>query len=216
VSFFWWKFACCSEYWDELLRKYVDNVFCIVSRNIRCDLKNTIQICLLLRLFVMIRFRDHAWSSHRQFFWLFSLAFDEWRMLILDYRVTYICSRLVERRLWWDVIKLDETSHQTHCERLIKLDESDSSKLTTSSHQIWRKRFIKFDDVISSNLMKAIHQTWRRHLIKFLKRKTVSLLFDERSHAATRDMKNLILQKITFVLCKDKCLCEIVMINERS
>jgi hypothetical protein len=99
--------------------------------------------------------------SSSVFFWLFSLAFDEWRMLILDYRVTYVCSRLVERRLWWDVIKLDEKSHQTHCERLIKLDESDSSRLTTSSHQTWLKRFIKLDDVISSNLTKAIHQTWQ-------------------------------------------------------
>jgi hypothetical protein len=140
--------------------------------------------CFLQRLFEMIRSRDHAWSSHRLFFsdCLVSL-FSEWRMLILDYRVTYVCSRSVERRLWWDV-KLDEASHQTWSktthqtwrERLIKLDESNSSSLTKAIHQTWRKKrhLIKLDEsVISSNLTKALsHQTWRkRHLIKLLKKK---------------------------------------------
>jgi hypothetical protein len=46
------KTSCCE--------KYVDNVFCVVSRNVKYDLKNAIQICLLLKLFVTIRFRDHA------------------------------------------------------------------------------------------------------------------------------------------------------------
>ncbi len=106
-------------------------------------LRNAIQICFLLRLFVMIRFRDHAWSFHRHF--------DEWRMSILDYRVTHVCSRFVERRLWWNVIKIDETFHQTHDERLIKFDESDSSNLmnesvisssrtNASSHQTFEKK----------------------------------------------------------------------------
>jgi hypothetical protein len=146
----------------------------------------------LQRLFEMIRSRDHAWSFHRQFFFdrLVSL-FNEWRMLILDYRVTYVCSRSVERRLWWDV-KFDEashqiwseTTHQTWRERLIKLDESDSSILTKATHQTWRKKrhFIKFDEsVISSNLTRASsHQIWReRHLIKLLRRKTIFLLSDE-------------------------------------
>jgi hypothetical protein len=87
-------------------------------------------------------------------------------MLILDYRVTYVCSRSVERRLWWDV-KLDEASHQTWSE---------------TTHQTWRKRLIKLDGSGSSDLTKkaSSHQTWREsHLIKFLKRKTVSLLSDE-------------------------------------
>jgi hypothetical protein len=185
VSFLWWDFACCSEYWDELLRKYADNVFCVVSRNVRCDLRNAIQICSLLKWSVTIRSRDHAWSSHRHF--------DEWRMSILDYRVTYICSRFVKRRLWWDVIKLDETFHQTLCERLIKLDESDSSNLMS-------------ENVISSNLTKATHQTWWRHFIKFLKRKTIFLFFDEQSSATTFDMKNLVLQRI-IILREDKEVC---------
>jgi hypothetical protein len=173
MNFLWWEFTCCSEYWDCLLRKYVNNVFCVLSRNVRCDLRNAIQICFLQKLFEMIRSRDHAWSFHRQFFSDCLISFfDEWRMLILDYRVTYICSRFVERRLWWDV-KLDETFHQTWSEathqtweRFIKLDESDSSNLTrkTSFHQTWRKRRLKLDEnVISSNLTKvSSHQILRK------------------------------------------------------
>ncbi len=70
-------------------------------------------------------------------------------MLILDYRVTYVCSRSVKRRLWWDVT--DETSLQTWRGRLIKFDE-------WKRHLIkWRKRLIKLDE-------------WKRHLIKWRKR----------------------------------------------
>ncbi len=80
-------------------------------------------------------------------------------------RRTYVCSRFVERRLWWNV-KLDETSHQTW-ERLIKLDESDSLNLMN-------------ENVISSNLTKAIHQTWWRHLIKSNERVISSIFWKER------------------------------------
>ncbi len=119
-------------------------------------------------------------------------------------RATYVCLRFVERRLWWDVIKLDETSHQTYSERLIKLDESDSSNLwmKTSFHHIWRKRFIKLDER-------------KRHLIKsnehvissnFLKKETVSLLSDEQS-CSDIWCKELSLAE-NHLLCNDKCLCE--------
>jgi hypothetical protein len=49
--------------------------------------------------------------------------------------------------------------------------------------------------------MKAsFHQVERtRHLIKLLRRKTVFLLFDEQSSAATFDVKNLVLQNHRFV-----------------
>ncbi len=175
MSFLKWKFACC-EYWDELLREYADNVFCVLPRSVRCDLRNVIQICSLQRLSETIYSRDHAWSSHRQFFWSSSFTLDEWRMLILDYRVTYVCSRSVERRLWWDV-KLDETSHQSWRERLIKLDGSGSLNLTkeTSSHKTLTKA--------------SSHQTWDRRLIKLLRREVLLLLSDERSHTTTRDMR---------------------------
>jgi hypothetical protein len=131
-------------------------VFCILSRNVRCDLKNAMQICLLQNLFEMIRFRDHAWLSHLQFFSdrLISI-FDEWRMLILD--------------LSSDVY--DETSDLTkhliklEVRRLIKL-ESDSSNLTKATHQTWRERrhFLKLDEnFISSNLTKvSCHQTLKK------------------------------------------------------
>jgi hypothetical protein len=125
-----------------------------------------------LKWFILVIMLDHLIVN---FFDSSSLIFNEWRMLILDYRVTYVCSRSVERRLWWDV-KFDEASHQTWEERLIKLDESDSSNLMsektsshqtwwmkTSSHQIWRKRLIKLDDVISSSRTNASsHQTFEK------------------------------------------------------
>jgi hypothetical protein len=182
---------------------------------------------LLQKLFEMIRSRDHAWSFHRQFFFdrLISL-FSEWRMLILDYRMTYICSRSVERRLWWDV-KLDEASHQTWNEathqiwrkRLIKLDESDSSSLTTATHQAWRKRLIQSNESDSSDLTKetSSHQIWRkRHFIKFDENVISSNFWKERqffyfsmsNSAATFDVKNLVLQKIIFCV-------KIAVISER-
>jgi hypothetical protein len=49
------------------------------------------------------------------------------------------------------------------------------------------------DESDSSNLTKATssHQT-------FLRKQTISLLFDEQSSAVTFDLKNLVLQKIVF------------------
>jgi hypothetical protein len=143
-----------------------------------------------------------SWScliiSSSVFFWSSNLTF--WRMahahsrlssdvcLSSICRVVYACLRSVERRLWWDV-KLDEALHQTWSE---------------TTHQTWRKRrhLIKLDEsVISSNLTKtSSHQIWRESLlIKLWDRRTILLLSDKRSHASTHDMKNLVLQNITFV-----------------
>jgi hypothetical protein len=162
-------FASCFEMWNVIWKMRFRFVFC-------------------LKLFETIRFRDHAWSSHRQFYWSFNFAF--WRMthahsrlssdvcLFSICRATYVCSRLVERRLWWNVINL--TKH------FIKFIVSDSLNLTKAIHQIWRKKrhLIKSNErVISSN---------------FLKRKTILLFSDEQTSAATFDVKNVILQKIFF------------------
>ncbi len=101
-------------------------------------------------LLKMIYSRDHAWSSHRQFFSDRLISFfDEWRMLILDYRVTYVCFRFVERCLWWNV----------------KLNEAFNQIWNETTYKIWRKRFIKFDEknVISSNVTKvSSHQTLKK------------------------------------------------------
>jgi hypothetical protein len=182
------RFTVAMNAKTNCLRKYADNVFCVLSRNVRCDLRNAIQICSLQRLFEMIHSRDHAWSSHRQFFFFFfwssSLIFDKWRMLILDYRVTYACSRSVERRMFvldlssdvWDETSLNLTRH------FIKFVVSDSLNLTKATHQTWwkkrhlikwRKRLIKLDesDVISSSQISASsHQTfWKdRQFLYFL------------------------------------------------
>jgi hypothetical protein len=150
--------------------------------------------------FVLVIMLDHFIV---RFFWSFSLIFDEWRMLILDYRVTYVCSRSVERRLWWNV-RLNEAFHQIWRRRLIKLDENDLSNLTkeTSSHQTWRKRhLIKFEIVISSNFWKERQSFY--FLMSDLMQRRVIWWYE-----------NLILQKIIF-LCENTCLCEVVMISER-
>jgi hypothetical protein len=81
--------------------------------------------------------------------------------------------------------------------RLIKSDESGSSNLTKATHQTRREKT-------------SFHQTWGRHLIKFLRRKTVHLLSDKQSFAATLDVKNLVLRRVIFNV---RCLCEIAMIN---
>jgi hypothetical protein len=109
-------------------------ICCVLSRNVKCDREMRFQIFFLQKYFcefVFVIMLDHLIVK---FFWSFNLIFDEWRMLILDYQMTYVCSRFVERRLWWNV-RFDEAFHQIWRERLIKLDESDSSNLTKATHQ---------------------------------------------------------------------------------
>ncbi len=209
MSSFKWEFACC-EYWNELLREYVDNVFCVLSRSVKCDLKNAIQVYSLQKLFETIHSRDHAWSSHRQFFsWSSNLTF--WRM-------THVHSRLSS-----DVY--DETSLMKH---LIKLDENDSSNLTNATQQTWWMKTSSHQMTKATHqtwwvktsfyqTTKAIHQTWQkqRHFIKsnqrvissnFSKRQTIFLLSDEQSSAVILDMKNLILQRVVFWMKINVCV----------
>jgi hypothetical protein len=140
-----------------------------------------------------------SWScliiSSSIFFW--SSNFTFWRMthahsrLSSDICLFSICraTSMMRRQIWWSISS--------------NLKWNDSSNLRRAIHQTWRKRFIRLDEknVISSNLTKASsHQIWRkRHLIKFWKRRAILLLSDKRSHASTHDMKNLVLQNITFV-----------------
>jgi hypothetical protein len=87
-------------------------ICCVLSRNVKCDREMRFQIFFWQKYFcefVLVIMLDHLIV---RFFWSSSLIFDEWRMLILDHQMTYVYSRSIERRLWWDV-KLDEASHQT-------------------------------------------------------------------------------------------------------
>ncbi len=148
------------------MREYVDNVFCVLSRNVDViwEMRFRFVLCRnYLKWFIFVIILDHLIVN---FFDSSSLIFDEWRMLILDYRVTYVCSRSVERRLWWNV-KLDETFHSIWEKRFIKFDENDSSNLMS-------------ENVISLNLTKAIHQTWWRHFIKSNERVISSNFLKER------------------------------------
>jgi hypothetical protein len=98
------RFTVAMNVKTNCLRKYVDNVdnvFCVLSRNVKCDLKNAIQICFLQKLFKMIHSRDHTWSSYRQFFWFVKSHL---------WRVTHAHSRLssdVCLRLEMSQIKID-------------------------------------------------------------------------------------------------------------
>jgi hypothetical protein len=189
-------FVSCLEMWNVIWKMRFKFVFC----------KD------YLRWFILVIMLDHLIVN---FFWSSSLTFDEWRMLILDYRVTYVCSRFVEWRMFvfdfssdvYDKTSLNLTKH------LIKLIVSDSSSLRS-------------ENVISSNLTKTTHQIWRkkRHLIKSNERVISSNFFEKKDSLFTFWWANfcsdtwcekLSLAKDSF-LCEDKCLCEIVMISERS
>jgi hypothetical protein len=162
----------------------------------KCDLKNAIQIYFLQKLFewfIFVIMLDHFIVSF--FDRLVSLLMSDVCLFSIC-RTMYARFRFFDRRLWWDV-KLDEAFYQNK-----------------TTHQTWRKRLIKFDEknLISSKLTKTLfHQTWDRHFIKFLKRKTIFLFFDELSHATTHDVKNLVLQKIIFVLCENKCCVKMLL-----
>jgi hypothetical protein len=188
--------TCCED---------ANNVFLRFVSKCKMWSRNAISnFFLLQKVFLWIRSRDHAWSSHRLCFDYSTRVFSKWRTKFNS------------------IFRNDKSLTR----RLIKLDESDSSNLTKTIHQIWYER----DDFssnmtndissnlmscISSNLMSASHQIWwavshqtwwahfikseERHLIKLWKRKTILLLSDKRSHASIHCMKNLVWQKIIFV-----------------
>ncbi len=153
--------------WEIRYKSSRARVFCDDSFSIVWDVIWEIRYKFFMqKLSVTICFRDLVWSSHRQ-------CFD---CLVSIQRMTYVRSRLVERRMcsWWDDssdfissnwerfiiwkrLKSDSDNRiSSNCERLIKSDESDSSSLMrTIRESCW--------DEISSNLwkIKKSHQTWR-------------------------------------------------------
>jgi hypothetical protein len=148
-------------------------------------------------------------------------------MHILDYRMTYVCSRFVERRLWWNVI--DETSHQIWRKRFINLDENDSSNLMnenvissndeSDSLNLMNENVISSNDENdSSNLTKAtsFHQVESaRHFIKFFKKINKSFIFWWAIFCSDTWCEKFNLAENRF-LSENKCLCKTAMINERS
>ncbi len=120
-----------------------------------------------LKRFILVIMLDYLIVS---FFWSSYLI---WRM-------THAHSRLSSDVCLFSTCRtFDETFHQFHCERLIKLDQtcltrhliklivSDLSNLTS-------------EKIISSNLTKAIHQIWWRYLIKTNERVISSNFWEER------------------------------------
>jgi hypothetical protein len=105
----------------------------------KCDFR----FFLLQRIFLWIRFRDHAWSFHCLCFNCATRIFSKWRTRFNS------------------IFRSDKDLTK----RLIKLDESDSSNLTKATHQTWyeRSRQTWLDDFssnltddISSNVMSCI------------------------------------------------------------
>jgi hypothetical protein len=172
------RFTVAMNVKTNCLRKYVDNVFYDLSRNVKCDLKNAIQICSLQKLFKMIHSRDYAWSSHRQFFWF--VKSHLWLMthahswLSSDVYLFSICQTtfMMKRQVWRSISSnLTRTIHQTW--------RSISLNLTRTTHQTWRKRrhLIKLDEsVISWNLRSSSHQIFwkKRQFFYFLMSDTIS------------------------------------------
>jgi hypothetical protein len=78
--------------------KNVDNVFYVLSRRKmwfeKCDSDFFVQ-----RFFVTIRSCDFVWTSYRQYFWLLNLDSASDAYSFSTRRVTYACSRFVERRM---------------------------------------------------------------------------------------------------------------------
>jgi hypothetical protein len=105
----------------------------------KCDFR----FSFLQKVFLWIRSRDNAWSSHRLCFDCSTRIFSKWRTK----------SNLIFR------------DDKNLTRRLIKFDESDSSNLTKATHQTWYEWFHQtwlndfssnLTDDISSNLMSDI------------------------------------------------------------
>ncbi len=95
------EFLLKINYWDDLLWEYACNVFCVLSRNVRCDLRDTIQIfscrSFLWLFAVIIRSRlCEIWSekydtqfSHAEMVWDDSFS---WSCLIISSLVFWLLS----------------------------------------------------------------------------------------------------------------------------
>jgi hypothetical protein len=149
----------------------------------KCDFR----FFLLQKVFLWIRSRDHAWSSHRLCFDCLTRTFSRWRTR--------------SNSIFRNDRDLNEATHQIRRKRFIKFDESDSSNLIRAiSSNLIKRLLIKSDrrHLVKRDELYLIKSD-ERHLIKLWKKKTIFLLSDKRSPASTRDIKNLVWRKITFV-----------------
>ncbi len=153
-------------------------MFCVLSRNLKCDLRNTIQICYLQKLFewfILVIMLDHFIVNFSDRLVLL-LANDACSFLIIKWRISVLdlFSDVYDKTssLMKHLIKVRRLI-KTWRKRLIKLYESDSSNLTKKdvisskltkalSHQTWDRHLIKLKIVISSNLRSSSHQTFEK------------------------------------------------------
>ncbi len=122
---------------DTTCYENASNVFCLEMWNVieKCDF----EFFLLQRVFLWIRSRDHAWSSHRLCFDCSTRIFSRWRTK--------------SNSIFWNDRSLTK--------RLIKLDESDSSNLTKAIHQTWQTTFRQIWWIVFHQIWwKTFHQIW--------------------------------------------------------
>jgi hypothetical protein len=115
----------------------VNNLFCVLSWNVRCDREMRFQIFSFAKVFLWIRSRDHAWSSHRLCFDCLTRVFSRWLMLDKN-----------------DSSDFDESDSSN-------MNVISSNLINDVSSNFDERYLIKLDD-ISSNLMTISHQTRRK------------------------------------------------------
>ncbi len=148
--------TCCED---------ANNVFCVLSRNVRCDREMRLQIFSFAEISLWICSRDHAWSSHRLCFDCLTRIFSRWLMLDesssdLDENdssnMSDISSNLIS----------DVSSNLTRCISS-KLINNISSNLMMISHQTWWITSQQVWWLYLIKLWRAVsHETWWRYFIK--------------------------------------------------
>ncbi len=131
----------------------VNNVFCILFRNVKCDREMRFQIFLLAEVFLWIRFRDHVWSSHYLCFDCLTRVFSRWLMFDKKNSSNLDESDLSNMSVISSNLIRDVSSNLRKCISS-NLINNISSNLMTISHQI-------LTNDISSNLMISHQILWK-------------------------------------------------------
>jgi hypothetical protein len=114
--FSWQSFSFCKKQLIRLKMLIVAKMLIIYFVAFCLEMWNVIEKCdfrfFLAKTFLWIRFRDHAWSSHRLCFDCSTRIFSKWRTRFNS------------------IFRDDKSLTRS----LIKFDESDSSNLTKAIH----------------------------------------------------------------------------------
>jgi hypothetical protein len=150
--------TCCED---------VNNVFYVLSRNVKCDRNMRFQIFFLAEIFLWNRSRDHAWSFHRLCFDCLTRVFSRWLMLNENDSSNLDENDSLNMNDISLILISDVSSNLTKCISSNLINNISSNLMTIfhqtwwiTSQQVWWLYLIKFWRAIS-------HQTWWWYLIKF-------------------------------------------------